>query len=261
LLQLGGRIGSPRPEPLTVTQLGYRTRIYGQYVHGREQSLAPATLDGLASKAPYLRRLVARHFPPSREGVILDLGCGHGSLIHVARAAGYRNVSGVDLSSEQVAEARRLGIEGVREGDLMATLAELPDESHDAIVAFDVIEHFTRDELLPFVDEVRRVLRPGGRWLIHTPNGESPFFGRIRYGDFTHEMAFTTTSLGQLLLSSGFREVRFHEDAPIVHGVLSAGRFVVWHGIRALLRLYLAAETGSPGSGVLSQNFLTVAVR
>lgn len=70
-------------------------------------------------------------------------------------------------------------IEGVEEGDLMNTLASLPPDSQDVIVAFDVIEHFTRSELLAFVDEVRRVLTLGGRWIIHTPNAESPFFGRV----------------------------------------------------------------------------------
>jgi SAM-dependent methyltransferase len=236
-----------------------RTRVYDQYVHSRAAVLAPETLAGFASRAPYLRRLIREHFPPDRDATVIDLGCGHGALVYLAREAGYRNVTGVDLSREQVAEAQRLGIEGVVQGDLMDTLGSLPDDSQDAVVAFDVIEHFRRDELLPFVDEVRRVLKPGGRWIIHTPNGESPFFGRIRYGDITHEQAFTSVSIGQLLLSSGFSAVRCFEDTPVVHGVRSAGRYAVWKAARALLRLYLAAETGSSGSGVLTQNLLAVA--
>jgi len=99
---------------------------------------------------------------------VLDLGCGHGALIYFARRAGYTNTRGVDGSPEQVAAARRLGIEGVEEGDLLATLASQADGSLDVVVAFDVIEHFTRDELLGFVDQVQRVLRPGGAGLsIH----------------------------------------------------------------------------------------------
>ena len=244
-----------------MTSNDFRARIYDHYVHSRHAALAPATLDGLAGQAPYQRRMIRQHFPADREARILDLGCGHGNLVHFAREAGYRNVMGVDRSPEQVAEAKRLGIEGVVEGDLMETLATLPDASQDVVVAFDVIEHFTREELLPFVDEVHRVLRAGGKWIIHTPNGESPFFGRIRYGDFTHEQAFTATSMGQLLLSSGFGDVRSYEDAPIAHGVKSAMRVAAWKAIRVALRFYLAAETGSPGSGILSQNFLTVAVK
>jgi cyclopropane fatty-acyl-phospholipid synthase-like methyltransferase len=145
---------------------------------------------------------VREHFPIDRDAAVLDVGGGHGALIHFAREAGYRNLRSVDRSPEQVAAAQRLGIEGVEEGDLGQVLRAQADASLDVVVAFDVIEHFTRDKLLPFVDQVHRVLKPGGRWIIHVPNGASPFFGAIRYGDLTHELAFTRTSLSQLLLSS-----------------------------------------------------------
>jgi 2-polyprenyl-3-methyl-5-hydroxy-6-metoxy-1,4-benzoquinol methylase len=237
----------------------FRTRIYERYnstAHGRT---APDTAS-LASRAPYLRRVVRRHFPPDRDARVLDVGCGYGALLHFAREAGYRNLAGVDGSPEQVSAAAALGIEGVRRGDLLETLAATPDESQDVVIAFDLIEHLTRDELLRVVDDVRRVLRRGGRWLVHTPNGESPFVGRIRYGDLTHEQAFTRNSLSQLLLSSGFARVEFHEDVPVVHGAASALRYVVWRVIRAGLRVYVAAETGSTErDAVFTQNLLAVA--
>ncbi|MEJ7813251.1 MAG: class I SAM-dependent methyltransferase [Gemmatimonadaceae bacterium] len=255
-------MGSPRHSHSLMTQLDYRARIYDSYVHARDTALAPASVEGFASRAPYLRRLVRDHFPRDRSAPVLELGCGHGTLIYFARLAGYTDVTGVDRSPEQVLEAERLGIDGVREGDLMEVLRAVPDEALELVIAFDVIEHFTREELLPFADEVRRVLRRGGQWLIHTPNAESPFFGRIRYGDLTHEQAFTRTSMGQLLLSSDFASYRCYEDSPVIHGVASALRYIVWKGVRGLLRVYLAAETGSRDpSFILSQNFLTVAVK
>ena len=205
----------------------YRTRIYTHYVQGRERVLAPETLAGLAPRAHALRRLIRRHFPADKSAAVLDLGCGHGALLHFAREAGYTKLRGVDGSPQQVAAAQRLGIEGISEGDLRDTLAAQADASLDVVIAFDVIEHFTRDELLPFVDAVHRVLKPCGCWIIHVPNGESPFFGGIRYGDLTHEMAFTRTSLSQLLLSSGFGEVHCFEDAPVVHGAKSALRWLL----------------------------------
>lgn len=240
----------------------YRTRIYNRYVQARAQPLAPPTLAELAPRAPSLRRLVAAHFPADRHAAVLDVGCGHGALLHFAREAGYTNLRGVDGSPEQVVAARRLGIEGVEEGDLRETLAAQADASLDIVVAFDVIEHFTRDELLPFVDQVRRALKPGGRWIIHVPNGESPFFGAVRYGDLTHELAFTRTSLNQLLLSSGFGEVRCFEDAPVVRGAKSALRWLLWRGFRGVLRLYNAAETGDTSKAhIFSRNLLAVATK
>ncbi len=238
----------------------YRTRVYGQYVRARQETLAPQTLAGLGSRAPYLKNLIRDHFPSNSDAIIFEVGCGHGALIHFANEAGYKNSGGVDRSSQQVAEAHRLGIDGVTEGDLMRALEALPDGSLDVLVAFDVMEHFTKSEVVRFVDQAVRVLRQGGRWIIHAPNGESPFVGRAFYGDFTHETAFTSGSLAQLLKSSGFSDVKSYEDAPIVHGVKSGLRAILWMAIRNFLRLYLAVETGS-GRGIFSQNFLTVAVK
>lgn len=241
---------------------GYRPRVYDSYISSRPESIAPSTLDGLSPRAPYLRRLVRKHFPENKGASILDIGCGHGALIHFAREAGYRNVQGVDGSPEQVEAAQRLGIEGVEQGDLKEVLEAWPDAALDVVVAFDVIEHFTRDELLTLVDQTRRVLKPGGRWIIHVPNGESPFGGRMRYGDLTRELAFTRISLSQLLLASGFREVHCFEDSPVVHGAKSAVRWILWKGIRGMLRLYIATETGNASrEHIFSQNMLAVATK
>ena len=238
----------------------YRSRIYSRYVQAREQTLAPRTLAGLEPRSHALRKMIRQHFPANKDVRVLDLGCGHGALLHFAREAGYTHLRGIDGSPEQVAAARRLGIDGVEEGDLRDALATQADASLDVVIAFDVIEHFTRDELLPFVDAVHRVLKPGGRWIIHVPNGESPFAGRMLYWDLTHELAFTRTSLAQLLLASGFADVRSFEDQPVVHGAKSALRWVLWQGFRGLLRLFIAAETGEAGAGhIFSQNLLAVA--
>ena len=240
----------------------YRERIYFHYVNARSEELVPADLDGLRPRVPYLTRLIRDHFPEDRGAAIIDLGCGHGALLHLARQAGYRNVLGIDRSFEQVASAHRLQIDNVREGDLVEAISMLPRESKDVVVTFDVIEHFRKDELVTFVDQVFRILRTGGRWIIHTPNGESPFGARMRYWDFTHEHAFTRQSISQLLLSSGFANVECYEDAPIPHGFKSSVRFALWKGLRAALRLWLAVETGDTARhAIFSQNLLAVAVK
>jgi SAM-dependent methyltransferase len=239
-----------------------RERVYASYVSNRHASPAAANHDPIASRGPYLAMLVRRHFPADRGARILDLGCGNGAIIRVARQAGYSNIIGVDRSAEQVADAERLGIPGVRQGDLQDAIAGVETESLDAVITFDVIEHLAREELVPLVDEIHRALRTGGCWLVHVPNAESPFFGRIRYGDITHEQAFTQSSLGQLVRSSGFQRLGCYEDTPIIHGARSALRFAVWKVVRGMLRVYLAAETGSTDESViLSQNLLAKAVK
>jgi SAM-dependent methyltransferase len=238
----------------------YRTRIYNAYVTGRHEELAPATLEGLKPRLPYLKKLVQRHFPPDINASIMDLGCGHGALIHVARQIGYCHIRGVDRSPEQVVAAKALGIDDVQHGDAMDALGKEDECSLDCVVFFDLLEHFSKAELIPLVDLVYRVLKPAGRWIIHTPNAESPFGMRSRYCDLSHELAFTRMSLSQLLLSSGFSQVDCYEDEPVPHGVKSAGRLLLWRCIRSLLRLYLAAETGDTSrEAIFSQNFLAVA--
>lgn len=240
----------------------YRSRIYERYVYGRSQPIVPHSIEGLRPRAPSLRKVITEHFPKDLSAPILDLGCGHGAFIHFIRAAGYQNVSGIDGSKEQIAEAHRLGMEGVREGDLLEGLRSQPASSLAVVIAYDVIEHFTKNESLDLVDEVYRVLKPGGKLIVHAPNGESPFVGRIRYGDFTHEQAFTRDSISQLLMVCGFSRVDCQEDTPIPHGIKSLGRWIVWKFIRAVLRLYLAAETGnSAKDSILTQSFLAVAIK
>jgi len=240
-----------------------RARLYASYAETGAAVVPPTRPeDAPAGQVDMLRAVIARHFPPSRDAQIVDLGCGAGLLVHFARAAGYRNISGVDAAPGQVAAAERLGIDGVRQGELLVTIEALASGSLDAAVAFDVLEHLTEPEMLRLVDGVRRALRPGGRWIIHTVNAEAPFFGRVRYGDLTHRQAFTRTSLRQLLLASGFASVTCHEDAPVPGRFGGTVRWLMWHIARWPALFWLIAESGPAARhAILSQNLLAVAVR
>ena len=169
---------------------------------------------------------------------------------------------GIDRSPQQVAAAKSMGLTGVREGELLTVLEALPGESQGLVVAFDVLEHFRKDEALELMDQVNRVLAPGGKVIIHTPNGSSPFSGRVGYGDLTHETIFTRDSLGQLLTSCGFSRIECYEDQPVVHGMVSGLRWLLWRVLRGILRLCLAVETGSlVRNEMLSQHLFCVVVK
>jgi SAM-dependent methyltransferase len=181
---------------------------------------------------------------------------------YFARRQGYKNIVGIDYSPQQVAAARTLGLTGIREGDLLQALESLESGSQGLVIAFDVLEHFRKDEALGFMDQVNRVLTPGGKVIIHTPNGASPFSGRVGSGDFTHETMFTRDSLGQLLTACGFSRLACYEDQPVVHGLVSGVRWLLWRLLRSGLKFYLAVETGSlDRNEILSQNLLCVAVK
>jgi 2-polyprenyl-3-methyl-5-hydroxy-6-metoxy-1,4-benzoquinol methylase len=198
--------------------------------------------------------------PKDRSASIIDLGCGHGTLIYYIREAGYKNVIGVDISPEQVRAAASLGIEGISQGDLLEALRMNKDQSIDVVIAFDVIEHLTKAELVPFVTEVFRVLRPTGKFVLHTPNGESPFVGAIRYGDMTHELAFTRHSISQLLMCFGFSSIDCEESGPVPVGIKSSVRWGIWMMIRSALRIWAAAETGDTSrAAIYTRNIIAIA--
>jgi len=64
--------------------------------------------------------------------------------------------------------ARRSNVRAIIFDDM--THSHLPDNSFDCVVSVEVLEHVTEDQR--FVHEVARVLRPGGVFLMTTPNGE-----------------------------------------------------------------------------------------
>lgn len=236
----------------------YRQRLYDAYVRSGQAERIESPAD-LAKRAPYLRHVVARHFPHDRSCHVLDVGCGAGALLYFAREAGYGSLHGVDASPEQVASARRLGLDFVQQGDALETLAAQPAEGLDVIVAFDVLEHLSKEEILAFFDESRRVLAPRGRIIAHMPNAESPFGAAIRYGDFTHETAFTRDSIAQIASAVGFATVECHEDRPVPHGLKSAIRWLAWPVVRGLFRAIGAIETGDLGrEAIFSRNLVAV---
>ena len=97
-------------------------------------------------------------------GPICDLGCGPG---HVARYLHERGASvcGVDVSPGMVEQARRLNPDiEFNQGNMLAL--DVTDEAWGGIAAFYSIIHIPRDEVVPALRELKRVLRPGGRLLL-----------------------------------------------------------------------------------------------
>ena len=106
---------------------------------------------------------------------VLDIACGagYGSALLAQTAA---HVTGADIADAAVDHARRR-YEAV--GNLefrQADCAALPfaDASFDAVVSFETIEHIGAQDA--FLDEVRRVLRPGGLVILSCPN-------KVEYSD------------------------------------------------------------------------------
>jgi 2-polyprenyl-3-methyl-5-hydroxy-6-metoxy-1,4-benzoquinol methylase len=182
--------------------------------------------------------------PARRDAAIADLACGQGRLLYWLKSRGYTNLYGVDIAPDQVALARQVAT--VDQEDLLSWLAERP-ERFDLLIGLDIIEHFTRDEALRFLELAYAALKPGGRLVLQTLNADSPFGLQHRYNDITHEWAYNVNQLARLLRRAGFVAIEPREQGPVPWGysLASTARFLVWRLIRAGLQLWNLAETGA----------------
>jgi cyclopropane fatty-acyl-phospholipid synthase-like methyltransferase len=112
---------------------------------------------------------------------VLDVGCGRGEILrHCARLGAnaygidYAEVA-VDLSQDLIQSAGGSPVSGsaakmaVYQAD--AKRLPFPSAAFDRVLMFDVVEHLHPWELDAAMAEVRRVLRPGGMYVVHTaPN-------------------------------------------------------------------------------------------
>lgn len=124
----------------------------------------------LKNMAPARFRYFDRFVTDWRGLRVLDLGCGGGFMSEVLAARGAQ-VSAIDPAAKAIAAARAHAASAGYEIDYRVGVGEaLPFDAgaFDAVICVDVLEHVT--DLDQVLDEVRRVLRPGGWFLFDTIN-------------------------------------------------------------------------------------------
>ncbi len=233
----------------------YRERLYRDYSRTHGAAAPDATA---ADPDP---RVLESHFgrflPEDRGARILELGCGAGAFLRFLRARGHRAIEGVERDEGSLAAARARGtVEAVR-GDAVEALRARPG-SCACVVAVDFLEHFRKDELFPLLDLVAAALVPGpdSAFVGRVPNADGVAWGRVRYGDLTHELAFTANSLRQALRAAGFDAIEVRAEEPVVTGARSLLRWLLWKPLRAALRLSLFAESYAHEGALLTPNLI-----
>ncbi|WP_406865559.1 class I SAM-dependent methyltransferase [Streptomyces sp. HUAS MG47] len=181
-------------------------------------------------------RLLAAALAATPGALVVDVGCGDGTAAAVAGPilAGHRIV-GVDWSQDALRRAQpRIG--QVVRGALDDGGLPFADGCADAVLFSEVVEHLVDPDAA--LDELRRILRPGGHLMLSTPNlaawynrglllaGVQPVFSEVslrgihgRPGTEVvgHLRLFTSRALRSFLLSAGFEDVQI-TGAPF-HGV------------------------------------------
>ena len=99
---------------------------------------------------------------------ILDVGCGGGFLSNPLSELGH-DVTGLDISQESLEVAKKYDT-SKRVKYIIADARKIPfpDNSFDVIISMDFLEHVT--EVQEVVNEISRLLKPGGLFFFHTFN-------------------------------------------------------------------------------------------
>ena len=202
-------------------------------------------------------RMIARRIAAEQHGPVLDWGTGFGQVASLLKD------EGVDVTPFEYRTDLEPGVRPLeRYPDLMAHSSpdpvELPfgDASFDAVLSCGVLEHVQDPD--GSLEEIRRVLRPGGTFYLYNLPNRWAYTERIAkllrlyyHGKLPHDRVYTLRTARRLLERHGFevRELRRAHMLPLVLG--GPGR-LIWGMSSALERI--------PGLNVVATTIEGVAV-
>jgi len=145
-------------------------------------------------------------FLPSPQNLdVLEIGCGDGAMLELLKARG-ANAHGIDASSSGIQHCQQKGLSAQRL-DVSTDGVPFRNESFDVVISLETFEHLMNPYYA--LQEVRRVLRPSGRFLCSVPN---PLIGHL----FLYPGLFEYRNFRRFLEQGGFAisRVRPWEWAP-----------------------------------------------
>lgn len=202
---------SPRPGPADMAR--YYEGSYAPRTKkpkpARRRSGAAAKLVQLWYRSSDLRTRLKKDAFTGSKGRVLDIGCGAGAFLHRLRELGWET-HGIEPDADASEAARKLGLD-VRTGTLEQ--ASFRDEHFNVVTALHVLEHV--HEPGAFMQEVRRVLKPGGLLYVEVPNLKSFNFRCFRREWFhldapRHLCSYWSKPLKRLLRDAGLRVMAVH---------------------------------------------------
>lgn len=188
---------------------------------------------------------------------ILELGFGNGSFASWSTQNGCKYY-GTELIEELVLMAQEHEFNVF---DATKPLKEvIPKNSIDYIVAFDVFEHLSKEEIDFKLLECFEVLKNNGELIARVPSGDSPYSRSIQNGDFTHKISLGSSMIKQIAISNGYevKEIRSPYTPISGLGLKSFIRRSIIKTFRSLIYPIISNILMGGGKPVLSPNILFI---
>lgn len=136
---------------------------------------------------------------------LLDIGCGHGTLMNYAKGI-FQRVKGVEPSAVECRIAEENGCDVVN----AFFDKNWHEEGFSAFISTQVLEHLP--DLEEVINTAYRILKPGGVGYFDVPNGHA-VYADSRYFDvyMEHINYFSTNSLARILTKCGFSIISIRE--------------------------------------------------
>ena len=188
---------------------------------------------------------------------ILELGFGNGSF-----AGWTRNFTqfyvGIEANHVLVDRAKNAGFNAFLPDIEKNKIHD--DRFFDLIIALDVIEHMNLDDILSTFQAWVECLSENGRIIIRIPSGDSPFSGRLMYGDITHKTLLGTSALRQVASMSGLVLVATYPPTLPIFGLgaTKAIERILVSWTRKLVGLLINATFHGNKHGVVTSNLIAV---
>lgn len=144
--------------------------IYDADYYSGKKSFFYKFSGGYRDYVSYFNRL-ARWFAPyiAQAGRLLDAGCAYGFMLQ--RYSGTHELHGSDISAHALEQAQmRVPAAELVENCLGKEILPWPENYFDVILCNDVVEHLNEADIIAAIQDFYRVLKPGGRLCITTPN-------------------------------------------------------------------------------------------
>lgn len=232
----------------------YRQRCYNAYVSTKWKYTHSSTKKTYDFYASLMKKRMKHILPASKEAQIIDLACGAGHFLYFLQQEGYSHTQGIDLSTEMLEVAGKMGIVNLKRADMYDFLPGNKD-TFDVIIANDVIEHLTKEETIQLLDLVYESLKPGGMVIISTINAMSLFGYGTLQNEFTHVTGYTPMSLTQVLKVCHFHNITTMGEGPVKQDIRSRIRAFLWGFIKMFLRFFITVERGT-GRGMWKREII-----